>query len=244
MSPEENQKYFRTPHTPWSRGATSDDKRVASVLHFVGQEIVVTEKVDGENQTWTDTSVYARFHATPVHHASSGWSKMLHAERKHLIDPGLSVFLEYTFALHSIWYGRMAREYAYAHVFGVRDDHTGEHWCWEDVEVMASVLGLPTVPVLWRGVLMDEAHLLRLMPGDGMQPSLWQGVPIKMEKSTIGVLPGHNRDSNVREGEVARVTASFTEPHKSIMKAVRPNHVQSDEHWKQNWRPMHEWRPL
>lgn len=239
-----SEKYFRTPHTPWSLGSTSDDKRVGSVEHMVGHEVVVTEKIDGENQTWTNTSVFARSHATQVHHASNGWSKMLHAERKHLIDPGLSVFLEYTFALHSIWYGRMAEERAYAHIIGVRDDVTGVHWCWDDVKIMSEVLGLPTVPVLWRGVLSTAVDLEKLMPGDGRQPSVWRGVPIKMEGREPVAIPGHGQDSNIREGEVARVTSSFSDPHKSILKSVRPNHVQSDEHWKQNWRPMHEWSPV
>lgn len=242
-----SKKYFRTSHTPWSLGTTKDDKRVRSVSHLLGLELVVTEKIDGENQTWTDSAVFARTHDGEVSHPSNGWSKMLHAERRHLIDPGLSVFLEYTFALHSIWYGRMAQERAYAHVFGVRDDTTGMHWGWDDVLLMAGILELPTVPVLFRGVVERADDLKRLMPGDGKSSSAWQGVPIRMEGREVMLAPNITAMSNIREGEVARVTSTFADDKvsvaKSIVKSVRLGHVQSEDHWKENWRPMHDWKP-
>lgn len=242
--PTVSDKYFRTPHVPWSRGTTKDDKRLVSVVHLLGREVVVTEKVDGENQTWTSEGVYARSHEGPPTHASNGWSKMMHAQKRHLVDPGLSVFLEYTFALHSIWYRRMAAERSYLHVIGVRDDETGRHWSWDDVELMASHLDLPTVPVLYRGVVSDPRALARLMPGDGRSPSAWGGVPIVMTGRIIDLAPGVTPDANRREGEVLRVADAFSDPAVSIAKAVRPDHVQSDEHWKENWRPMHEWAPM
>ena len=37
-------KYPRTPHLPWTQSLTPDDVRITSVDHFVGKEIVVTEK--------------------------------------------------------------------------------------------------------------------------------------------------------------------------------------------------------
>ena len=41
-------KYPRTSHLPWSLGSTDDDKMLQSVDHFIGQEVVVTVKLDGE----------------------------------------------------------------------------------------------------------------------------------------------------------------------------------------------------
>jgi hypothetical protein len=236
-------KYFRTPHAPWSLGSTSDDKRVASVDHLLGVEVVVTEKIDGENQTWTSDGVFARSHEGPPTHASNGWSKTVHAQKRHLIDPGLSVYMEYTYALHSIWYRRMAAERAYFHVIGVRDERAGTYWSWDDVELMASNLDLPTVPVLFRGVCCRPHQVEALMPGSGTSESAWGGVPIRMVGRDVLLAPDARPDGSVREGEVLRVASSFVDPAVSIVKAVRPNHVQSDEHWKKNWRPMHEWRP-
>jgi len=41
-------KYPRTVHLPFSPGATNDDKIICNMDSFVGKEIVITEKMDGE----------------------------------------------------------------------------------------------------------------------------------------------------------------------------------------------------
>ncbi|MFE9924807.1 RNA ligase family protein, partial [Streptomyces sp. NPDC005774] len=43
--------YPRTPHLPWSPGAASDDIRAGDLSGLRGREVVVTEKLDGENTT-------------------------------------------------------------------------------------------------------------------------------------------------------------------------------------------------
>ena len=48
-------KYPRTAHLPFSEGCTADDKKLTSVAHFIGKEIVMTEKMDGENSTIAST---------------------------------------------------------------------------------------------------------------------------------------------------------------------------------------------
>ncbi|MEV0787225.1 RNA ligase family protein [Streptomyces sp. NPDC050423] len=52
--------YPRTPHLPWSPGAASDDVRLADLAGLTGTEVVVTEKLDGEN-----TPLYAPRGAAP-----------------------------------------------------------------------------------------------------------------------------------------------------------------------------------
>jgi len=42
-------KYKRTPHLPWSEGVTNDDKIQYDLTNFEGEEIVISEKMDGEN---------------------------------------------------------------------------------------------------------------------------------------------------------------------------------------------------
>ena len=42
---------MRTPHLPWSPGAAADDVRVGDVAGLRGREVVVTEKLNGENTT-------------------------------------------------------------------------------------------------------------------------------------------------------------------------------------------------
>ena len=43
------QKYGRTFHLPISLGATSDDKILTSLEGLSGDDLIVTEKMDGEN---------------------------------------------------------------------------------------------------------------------------------------------------------------------------------------------------
>ena len=54
-------KYPRTPHFPWSPGATDDDKILQDLSVFDKQPVVITEKMDGENTTiYADGYIHAR----------------------------------------------------------------------------------------------------------------------------------------------------------------------------------------
>lgn len=46
-------KYPRTPHLLYSPGFSKDDIQLESDDHFIGMNIIITEKLDGEN-----TSLY------------------------------------------------------------------------------------------------------------------------------------------------------------------------------------------
>lgn len=61
-------KYPRTYHLPYSPGTTNDDKKLKDDWfdHFKNQEIVITEKLDGENTAFTSQDVYARSHGAPT----------------------------------------------------------------------------------------------------------------------------------------------------------------------------------
>ena len=52
-------KYPRTFHLPGSPGATADDK-IQHDLSWLDGELVVTEKLDGGNLTFTRDAMYAR----------------------------------------------------------------------------------------------------------------------------------------------------------------------------------------
>lgn len=53
-------KYPRTYHLPFSLGITSDDKMLKDISCFHNNNIVITEKMDGENITMTNDRIYAR----------------------------------------------------------------------------------------------------------------------------------------------------------------------------------------
>ena len=71
-------KYTRTYHAPWSLGVQSDDKMLKSMNHFIGEEVFVWEKLDGEN-----TSLYSKnsggiLHARSIdsrHNETRDWVK-------------------------------------------------------------------------------------------------------------------------------------------------------------------------
>jgi hypothetical protein len=155
MSP----KYPRTPHLPWSPGGTPDDKTLYAADHFVGRPVVITEKLDGSNVTMTSDEVFARSHAGPPGHPSFDYAKARAAQLRHAIPPGVSVFFEYCFAVHSIVYDCVP---VYLFVIGVRDDESGLWWDWEATELMAADLGLITAPVLYRGIVESEDALVDL----------------------------------------------------------------------------------
>jgi hypothetical protein len=82
--------YPRTPHLPWSPGASSDDVRVADPAGLRGAEVVVTEKLDGENTTLYRDGLHARS-PDSAHHPSRAWVKALQGRIGPAIPPGWRV---------------------------------------------------------------------------------------------------------------------------------------------------------
>lgn len=199
-------KYPRSFHLPWSPGGTRDDKRMKSVAGLCGVPIVVTEKLDGSNLALTREAVFARSHSGPPAHPSFAWAKALQARIGGLIEPGVTLFGEYCYAVHSIVYDSLP---SYFFLFGVRDDTTDSWWPWEMVAMQAEVLHVPTVPVLFRGTVAELEPLTARLAA---------------EVSAYG---------GEREGLVARVERGFAglEFPSVVGKYVRAGHVQTDEHW-------------
>ena len=212
-----NTKYPRTFHLPWSPGTTSDDKKLSGdwFENYRGKEIVITEKLDGENNAITHYDVFARSHGAPTR---SPWSRNLWDKdgivwqvKDKLADYEI-VYGENLFGEHSIHYDRLP---SYYHIFAVQD---GEEWySWDYVRIIADILKLPTVPQLWRGVVNSEDELRVLIDYQMTLPSTY---------------------GPEKEGVVVRVTDSFPVDEFSthVCKWVRPNHVQTDEHWTKNWK--------
>lgn len=151
-------KYPRTYHLPWSLGATDDDKTTPAKLlvgMFAGREVVVTEKMDGENTTvYADGYVHARS-LDSAHHPSRAWVKsnvapMLVGN----LPSGWRVCGENLFAKHSLGYNALP---TYFMVFAV---YNADNKClsWDETVEWCELLGLTPVPVLYRGV-WDEARV-------------------------------------------------------------------------------------
>ena len=205
-------KYPRTFHLPWSDTIGPDgDHVLRDVSVFVGQEVVVTEKLDGENTTIYCDHQHARS-LDSGHHVSRGWVKNLGARLGPHIPPDIRINGENMFALHSIAYDALP---SYFLVFAVwRAD---ELLSWDEtIEVCAKIEResgeiLPLAPVLYRGV-WNETVIRALY--DAQRPPA----------SAFGP---------TSEGTVVRLARALKrdEWERSIAKYVRPRHVQSGPHW-------------
>lgn len=150
--------YPRTPHLPWSPGVTSDDLRATGadgLAGLAGREVVVTEKLDGENTTLYADGLHARS-LDSGHHPSRAWVKGLQSRIGGGIPAGWRVCGENMYARHSLAYEELD---AWFYAFSVWD---GDHCLdWDRTVAFLRGLGVPTPRVLWRGVF-DERALRKL----------------------------------------------------------------------------------
>ena len=195
-------KYPRTPHLPWSEKSDRDDKVLAGVDHFVGQEVVVTEKLDGEN-----TSMYSfHYHARSLNsrnHPSRNLLKQFHGSIRHNIPDGWRLCGENVYAKHSIFYDRLT---SFFYLIGI---YNGTNGClsWEETLEWAALFDIPTVPVLYRGT-WDEPAIQSLWPRPSCFGDTCEGYVVRTcEGFTYEDFPLH------------------------VAKFVRPHHVQTSVHW-------------
>ena len=133
--------YPRTPHLPWSPGATSDDVRTTDLSGFTGREVVVTEKLDGENTTLYSDGLHARS-LDSAHHPSRAWVKSLQGLVGASIPPGWRVCGENVFARHSLPYDDLA---SWFYAFSVWD---GDRCLdWDRTVRFTRDRGMPVPPV-------------------------------------------------------------------------------------------------
>ncbi|RSS82794.1 kinase [Streptomyces sp. WAC05292] len=147
--------YPRTPHLPWSPGATADDVRATGADWFAGREVVVTEKLDGENTTLYADGLHARS-LDSAHHPSRAWVKGLQSRIGAGIPAGWRICGENLYARHSLAYEDLD---SWFYGFSVWDGDRCLGWD-ESVRFLHG-LGVPVPRVLWRGVF-DERALRRL----------------------------------------------------------------------------------
>lgn len=203
-------KYPRTFHLSFSLGASSDDKIIEDDSIFVNKQIVITEKLDGSNFCITNDNCFARSHAGPPTHISFDLAKSWHATVKNKIANNIAIFIEYTFAEHSIFYDKLKTYFNVINVFDIDNDR----WLsWNEVESWSKYLDTYTVPVLFKGIIPSVKELKSL-------------VMHEMEKQSCY--------GNNREGVIIRLYDSFDNDSfcLSCCKVVRANHVTTDQHWK------------
>jgi hypothetical protein len=195
-------KYPRTLHLPWSPGATDDDKIHKNVSIFENEEVVVTEKKDGEN-----TSLYTNYyHARSLDsnsHQSQSWARSHHAKIKYNIPEGWRICAENLYAKHSIEYNDLK---SYLEVFSI----------WNNQNVCIS----------WDQTV-EWCELLELKPVDALYRGVWNENLIKQLYKPV--INGRNSEGYVVR--VTRAFP-FSDFRKVVGKFVREGHVQTTHHWK------------
>lgn len=198
-------KYPRTPHFPWSPGATSDDRMLDNADHFINKEIVVTEKMDGESAAIYADGTHARS-IDSRNHPSRSNVKRLQARLAPDLPENWRLAGENCHAVHSIKYSALPDWFL---LFGIYEESDTGIYClsWDDTVFWAECFGIFLVPVLYRGIWDED-----------MVKSCYTGV------SAYG---------GEQEGYVVRLASGFrfTSFQESIAKYVRAGHVQTDEHW-------------
>jgi hypothetical protein len=146
-------KYPRTPHLPWSEGMTSDDKKILTLNHFLGRNVIVTEKMDGENTTMYRDNIHARSLDSRGGEDRT-WVKNFWSTFSYKIPENYRICGENLWAKHSIYYQDLK---SYFYGFSVWN----ENLClsWEETELFFEDLGIHSVPVLYKGIWNEDLFL-------------------------------------------------------------------------------------
>lgn len=196
--------YPRTPHLDFSPGATSDDKHATkATLDYLksGIDLVVTEKYDGGNISFYPDYFHARSKDSGTH-AWDTLAKSLWSRVRFDIPKGWRISGESMYARRSVAYENLD---APVYIIGIWNDKNNLI-SWDETEEWAKLIGLPTVPVIYRGTDYKEAS------------TAWE----------------KKFDTSFSEGFVIRDAGEFSydEFSSHIAKWVRSNHVQTRADWR------------
>lgn len=207
-------KYPKTFHFEYSENISNDDKVLKDDNAFKNMKCIVGSiKMDGEN-----TSVYSNgyIHARSIdgnHHSSQDWLKGYIQNWFYKIPNGWRICGENLYAKHTIAY-EFDSQYDYFQIFGIYDENNN---ClpWLDVLEFCEENNLKTVPIFYLGQYDKDKILNKFNEFKKFKNGMGQEV----EGFVIRNLDGF----------------SYDEFQNNVGKFVRKNHVQTDQHWKQNW---------
>lgn len=243
-----SRKYARSLHAKISLGTTSDDRFMPDgYLSFFAnlKQLVLTEKLDGQNNCFNKQGVFARSHTAPSQHP---WDKPLR-DRWELIKNDLhdlEIFGENMYGIHSIAYSELE---SYFYVFAIREKDT---WLsWEAVKFYAALLDFPTVPeyeikielkdCFQKNIPENKALEHWLTTNLGMSwlasvetPGLLGGFdPLTKQACSEGFVIRNTESYKTNEGEISVAENEFN----NLFKLVRAAHAQTDVHWSKTWKP-------
>lgn len=245
---QEQDKYSRSLHAHISLGTDSDDRFMPDgyVQAFADMPgLILTEKLDGQNDCMAKKGLFARSHAAATDHP---WDKPL-KQRWEMIknDLGdLELFGENMYGVHTIEYSKLE---SYFYIFRARIKDT---WLsWEEVKFYAALFDFPTVPEIPIVKPLKDFINQKTNENVWLQSWLIANLGMKWEDyvQNRGTLGGWDDITNkpACEGLVIANTAEYKtnsgvlpvqwNEFNNLFKIVRPGHVKTDEHWTKNWKP-------
>lgn len=217
---ERNGKYPNTKYLSYSPSKDRKDKILNPIYenNFIKRRIIITEKVDGENSCFKTNlkELYARSHSEPNKHETANYIKNIFMTKlySNLLNENYWYYGENMFGIHSIKYTNMG---SYFYIFSIYDYKRKIWLSWDKVKEESKRIAIPTVPILFDGIINNTKEL-----------------KIFMEK----IVKKHSILGGECEGGVVRVAEEInTEDFETkIAKYVREGHVQTSKHWKKDWK--------
>lgn len=190
-------KYGRTFHLPISPGATSDDKIMSSLDGLRVDDLVITEKMDGENTTIHAGGSHARS-PDSRYHPSRDWLKAFVAGVSPYLAEGERIVGENLYARHSVAYESLPSYFlGFAWIVG------NEVQTWDLTQARFEELGIQPVPTLYRGPyrpsLFDDL-------AQALDPTQQEGFVARIAGSFIESDMPRRVGKYVREGHVQSET--------------------------------------
>ena len=194
-------KYPRTYHLPYSASVTKDDRQLTDDSCFYGKNVIVSEKMDGENISIYQDGFHARSLDSKHREYHSWLISYIQNFMYDLPNGDWRICGEYLYAKHSIGYHDLP-----SYFMGFSLWHNDVCQDWNTTAAFFNKHGIVSVPVLYKGIYDTKT--------------------VKKIAEEVVERGG--------EGVVVRNQDSFTlnEWQDNIAKYVRPNHVQTDEHWQ------------
>jgi hypothetical protein len=215
MPPRDIIKYPHTSYLPFTEDFDDQDQVLYNVDDFIDAPVVITLKMDGSNVVLTNEHVAARNGVDAIH-GSFNHLKQIHATIKKSIPSGVQIFGEWLWAKHSIHYTGDIALQSYLQLFGVYDRTTRMWSGWDEVR--------------------EFADHLSMMSGENITPVQVVSNWTFSKKDFLSRVPeiARNYINAGHEGIVVRSALPFhwSQFTQRASKYVRPHHVKTSEHWK------------
>lgn len=215
-------KYPRTYHLFFSLGTTSDDRISKNCNQILKNDIVSTEKLDGENTSLSQFGLFARSRIEPTKNPWAQWLKpkwdMIKSD---LGSFDLEICGENMYGEHSIIYSGLKEHF---YVFGVRNMKHNMWLSWDETKYWAEMFDFKVVPELINESWNIEEKDLEIKINNIMKE--------------FSLLNDSKYWNTEKEGVVIRMKDEFPNSmfYNSVFKYVRYKHVKTDQHWSKNWK--------